>query len=210
MNAVRWLTAIPTYRLIQGAMLVVLGIAFTTSFQSGSEGAGRLGFAPIFVASLPLVCDVVAAVATAIHGRVRKDREMRRLTAWFVLVPMGLSWGANSVDHTYRAAAAADGWPPWARAGWFTGVVLGAGICPVAVAAMLHLSTRYVEFEQRTNKWAEAKPADPAATPTPRPKPSTAKTPVQSSEDQLREQRRKHERDRKAAYRAAQKAAHHG
>jgi hypothetical protein len=141
--------AAPTYRYIQGAMLVVLVIAFTTSFESGSEGAKRLGYPEDFIAALPLVCDVIAGVATFIHGRVRKDAQMRRLSAQFVLVPMLLSWGANSVDHVNRAGAG-----DWATAGviaWYTGVVIGAGICPVAVAALLHLSTKYVDFEQRQN-----------------------------------------------------------
>lgn len=163
---------ISTYRLIQLAMLVVLVTAFVTSFKSGSDGAGRLGFPATFVAALPLVCDVVAGVATAIHGRVRRDKEMRRLAGWFVLVPMVLSWGANSVDHSYRAAHAAAGWVPAAQAAWFAAVVLGAGICPVAVAALLHLSTRFVEFEQR--QVARAKPAEPKPqSAAPKTKPTT-------------------------------------
>lgn len=202
-----------TYRLIQGAMLVVLVTAFVTSFQSGSAGAGFLGFDPHFVASLPLVCDVIAGVATAIHGRVRRDKQMRRLASWFVLVPMVFSWGANSVDHVFRASKAAEGWSSGARSAWFFGVVLAAGICPVAVAALLHLSTRFVEFEQRA-----ASPPKPASPPTRRATevsaPSVALTPAKPrpkpqpapAEDELAAARRERERIRKAQYRAAKRA----
>lgn len=200
-----------TYRMIQGAILVVLVVAFVTSFQSGSDGAGRLGYPPVFVVALPLVCDVVAGVATAIHGRVRKDKQMRRLVSWFVLVPMALSWGANSVDHAYRAADAATGWPQAARIGWFVGVVLAAGICPVAVAALLHLSTRFLEFEQRASgktSRAEAaakstaritaEPAKPVTTPKPAPRVAA---------DDLAAARREKERLKKAAQRARKREA---
>lgn len=150
-----------TYRLIQSAILVMLGVAFATSFQSGADGAGRLGYPPIFEAALPLVCDVVAGVATAIHGRVRQDPAMRRLVTWYVLVPMALSWGANSVDHAYRASTASTHWSAAGQISWFSGVVLAAGICPVAVAALLFLNTRFLEFEQRqapvTDEVAEAR-----------------------------------------------------
>jgi len=153
-----------TYRLIQLAMLVILGTAFITSFKSGAEGAVRLGFDQNYKVALPLVLDVISGAATVIHGRVRRDKDMRRLAAWFVLVPMLLSWGANSVDHAYRAADAAAGWPTAARAAWYVGVILAAGICPVAVAGLLHLSTKYQEFEQRqarTSKPAESKASAP-------------------------------------------------
>lgn len=163
----------PTYRYIQGAMLVVLAVAFVTSFESGSAGALRLGYPAGFTAALPLVCDVIAGVATFIHGRVRTDPPMRRLAAQFVLVPMLLSWGANSVDHVTRAPAGAT-WQPLAVTAWIAAVVVAAGICPVAVAALLHLSTKYVEFEQRqtavepTQKARVAAPSGDAATrPTP-------------------------------------------
>ena len=157
-----------TYRLIQLAMLVILGTAFVTSFKSGAEGAVRLGFDQNYKVALPLVLDVISGAATVIHGRVRKDKDMRRLAAWFVLVPMLLSWGANSVDHAYRAADAAAGWPTGARAAWYLGVILAAGICPVAVAGLLHLSTKYQEFEQRQtriSKSVEAKTPAPKAEP---------------------------------------------
>lgn len=137
----------PTYRYIQAAMLVVLVIAFVTSFESGSAGAKRLGYPEDFVAALPLVCDVIAGVATFIHGRVRSDAQMRRLAAQFVLIPMLLSWGSNSVDHVTRAPA--GDWNAWGVGAWTGAVILAAGICPVAVAALLHLSTKYVEHEQR-------------------------------------------------------------
>lgn len=142
----------PTYRYIQAAMLVVLVIAFVTSFESGSAGAKRLGYPEGFVAALPLVCDVIAGLATFIHSRVRNDPKMRRLAAQFVLIPMLLSWGSNSVDHVNRAPAG-----DWATAGvaaWTAAVILAAGICPVAVAALLHLSTKYVEHELRQNERA--------------------------------------------------------
>ncbi len=194
------LVAIPTYRLITVAMLVILGIAFTTSFQSGSDGAARLGFPDTFRAALPLVCDVIAGVATAIHGRVRQDKPMRRLASWFVLIPMLLSWGSNSIDHAYRAAPAAQAWGQWEQASWFTAVVLAAGICPVAVAALLHLSTRFVEFEQRQIERTKVvteviKP--PAVRPvTQRPKPAS---------DDLAAKRAK-AAARKAEYRARKRA----
>lgn len=188
-----------TYRVIQLAMLVILGTAFVTSFKSGAEGAGRLGYDPSFTVSLPLVCDVIAGAATAIHGRVRKDKDMRRLAAWFVLVPMLLSWGSNSVDHAYRASAAADGWSPWARAAWFTGVVLAAGICPVAVAALLHLSTQYQEFEKRQQTRT---PKTPVSGPTPKAAPD--------AEDDLDAARRRKEREKKRAQRARAKEQANG
>lgn len=167
MTVRRYLTALtsaPTYRYLQVAMLLVLGTAFVTSFESGTEGAKRLGYPEGFESALPLVCDVIAGVATLIHGRVRGDRQMRRLASLFVLVPMLLSWGANSVDHL--GSAPAD--PRWllaAQVGWVAGVILAAGICPVSVAALLHLSAKFVEYEQRQAEKAERRAA---STPKPR------------------------------------------
>jgi hypothetical protein len=148
MSRLTSITHAPTYRYIQAAMLVVLVIAFVTSFQSGSEGAKTLGFPNGFEAALPLVCDVVAGVATFIHGRVRGDAKMRRLAGQFVLIPMLLSWAANSVDHV-KNAPANPAWTDWQQGFWIGGVILAAGICPVAVAALLHLSSKYVDFELR-------------------------------------------------------------
>lgn len=194
----RRVLAVPTWRLIQAAMLTVLATAFVTSFSSGSAGAGRLGFPPAFVAALPLVCDVVAGMATAIHGRVRRDPAMRRLAAWYVLVPMLLSWGANSVDHLFRATPTAVGWPVGGQWAWYAAVVLAAGICPVAVAALLHLSTRFVEFEQRQVERATAARASRA----PRP-PAPPRT---GNVDEVDERRKTRDRERKAAYRARKRA----
>lgn len=199
--------------MIQGAILVVLVVAFVTSFQSGSDGAGRLGYPPIFEIALPAVCDVVAGVATAIHGRVRKDKQMRRLVSWFVLVPMALSWGANSVDHAYRAADAAAAWPQAARIGWFVGVVLAAGICPVAVAALLHLSTRFLEFEQRSGERKQIHHNSPKSRNSP-PKaapvstlPATKQVTAPKVADDLAAGRREKERLKKAAQRARKREA---
>lgn len=205
------LVAIPTYRLITMSMLVILAIAFTTSFQSGSDGAARLGFPDTFRPALPLVCDVIAGVATAIHGRVRKDKPMRRLASWFVLIPMLLSWGSNSIDHAYRAAPAAQGWGQWEQVSWFAAVVLAAGICPVAVAALLHLSTRFVEFEQRqieqVNRRAAVEPTKPAVK-APASAPAVAKR--KPAPDDLRTARRAREAARKAEYRARKRAQSNG
>lgn len=197
-----------TYRVIQLAMLVILGTAFVTSFKSGAEGAGRLGYDPSFTISLPMVCDVIAGAATAIHGRVRKDKDMRRLAAWFVLIPMLLSWGSNSVDHAYRAAAAADGWVPLARVAWYGGVILAAGICPVAVAGLLHLSTKYQEFEQRQIKVPKPVAAKPTAPKTP-----LGSRPAPVGGDELAARKREQERLKKQRQRAAareRKATSHG
>lgn len=138
-----------TQRCLQAAMLTVLAVAFLTSFESGRRGGQLLGYpGPIYAAALPLVCDVVAGIATLIHHRVRTDPAMRRLAARYVLVPMLASWAANAVDHLGRAQSATV-WPPAATVAWVVGVVVAAGICPVAVAGLLHLSTRYTEHEQR-------------------------------------------------------------
>lgn len=175
------LLSAPTYRYIQAAVLVVLVIAFVTSFESGSKGAKTLGFPAGFEASLPIVCDVVAGVATFIHGRVRGDKPMRRLATQFVLGPMLLSWGANAINHA-SASPIGPGWSQWQATGWLAAVILAAGICPVAVAALLHLSTKYVEFEHRQAERAEkataqkqplrsdVQPARSAAAPKPAPK----------------------------------------
>lgn len=145
---IAFVRGIPAEQYIHGAMLVVLAVAFVTSFESGSEGARELGYPEGFEAALPLVCDVVAGVATVIHARVRADAAMRRLAAQFVLGPMLLSWGANAVDHV-KAAPADVTWPEWGQVAWIVAVVLAAGICPVAVAALLHLSTKYAEYQRR-------------------------------------------------------------
>lgn len=139
----------PTYRFLQAGIFVVLGIAFATSFSSGSSGARILGYPDLFVSSVPLICDIVAALAMVVHGRVRDDRPMRRLAAWFVLVPMLLSWAANALDHLGRAPVVPQ-WDAEAQWAWIAGVVLFAGLAPVAVAGLLHFMARYVEHQQRT------------------------------------------------------------
>ena len=143
----------PTYRFLQAGIFVVLGIAFATSFSSGSSGAEILGYQPAFVASVPLICDIVAALAMVVHGRVRDDRSMRRLAAWFVLVPMLLSWAANALDHLRRTPAQPY-WSDWSQWAWIGGVVVFAGLAPVAVAGLLHFMARYVEFEKRVAETA--------------------------------------------------------
>lgn len=139
----------PTYRFLQAGIFVVLGIAFATSFSSGSSGARILGYQEQFVSAVPLICDIVAALAMVVHGRVRDDKPMRKLAAWFVLVPMLLSWAANALDHLLRAPAQPY-WSVWAQRGWIAGVVIFAGLAPVAVAGLLHFMARYVEHQQRT------------------------------------------------------------
>lgn len=149
---------------------MVLGIAFVTSFSSGSSGAEILGYPAQFVASVPLICDIVAALAAIVHGRVRNDPPMRRLAAWFVLVPMSLSWASQGLAHVFRAprpgvlvAAPPDlpdgtpGSPQWptdiqwdlAQWTWITGVVIFAGLAPVAVAGLLHFMAKFVDYERR-------------------------------------------------------------
>lgn len=220
-----WLRAVlaaPTYRFLQGGMLVVLVIAFATSFESGRAGARLLGF-PVeavdgtghdFTAALPLVCDVVAGLATFVHGRVRTDPAMRALAARFVLVPMLLSWGANAIDHVHRAPAGVD-WHPLGRASWIVAVIIGAGICPVAVAALLHFAAKFVEFEQREAEQAAQAAAREAEAEArrqqqrqqrskPRPAVSPPVVPV-GVPDEVAE-RRKRERERKADWRARKAA----
>lgn len=156
-----------TRGLLYFAVFVVIAIAFITSFSSGASGAQTLGYAPEFRASLPLVCDVVAAVATFMHAIARDDKQMRRTATGFVLVPMLLSWGANAIDHVARAEPG-----PWS---WTVAVVGLAGLCPVAVAALLYLSTKFREFEQRQAVKADvvkqraARRAEPTAPKEPSP-----------------------------------------
>ena len=150
----------PTYRFLQAGIFVVLGIAFVTSFSSGSSGAAILGYPAQVFSSVPLICDIVAALAMVVHGRVRDDKPMRRLAAWFVLVPMLLSWAANALDHLRRAPSPGvevldpkaplppvpSTWSGWA---WLSGVVIFAGLAPVAVAGLLHFMAKFVDYEQR-------------------------------------------------------------
>jgi hypothetical protein len=183
---------VPAEHYIHTAMLVVLCVAFVTSFESGSEGARTLGYPAGFEFSLPLVCDVVAGVATVIHSQVRNDAPMRRLAAQFVLGPMLLSWGANAVDHV-KAAPVDTGWPVEAQIAWIVGVVLAAGICPVAVAALLHLSTKYAEYKRRQvgapvkqpvpAPKAERPVTAPQLEPAPSPEPATEPAATQRPDD---------------------------
>ena len=203
------LMTVPTYRVLQAGILVVIAVSFTTSFKSGSAGAGLVGFDSSFLFALPLVLDVVAAMATVIHGRVRNDKEMRGLAAKFVLVPMLLSWGSNGIDHFQRAGHTADGWGQLAQWGWYAAVILGAGICPVAVAALLHLMAKYVEYEQRQVELAEVakrKAEEKATAPKPEPKPKPAAPVKRSAVNDLDEIRRRKERERKARLRTAKRA----
>lgn len=143
------MVAIPRYRWIQLTILAVLIAAFVTSFQSGAEGAHQSGYRAEFSASFPLICDVVAMLATVVHGWARHDVTMRRWCAGFVLVPLMLSWAANAVNHLANAGIilsrieTPDGWI------WAVWVVLAAGVCPVAVAALLLFATKFTEFERR-------------------------------------------------------------
>lgn len=141
--------AIPRYRWIQLTILVVLVVAFVTSFQSGSEGARQSGYRAEFSASFPLICDVVAMLATVVHGWARHDATMRRLAALFVMGPMILSWAANAVDHLDNAHVTTLGATLGEKA-WTLWVILAAGLCPVAVAALLYFATKFIEFEQRS------------------------------------------------------------
>ena len=86
-GAVSSAVAVPRYRWIQLTILVVLVVAFVTSFQSGAEGAHQSGYRAEFSASFPLICDVVAMLATVVHGWARHDAKMRRLAALFVMGP---------------------------------------------------------------------------------------------------------------------------
>lgn len=151
------LSALSVYRLVQLMILVVLAGAFVTSFKSGASGALKLGYPDEFKFAFPLVCDVVAATATVVHGQVNHDKQMRRICVWFAMVPMMLSWAANAIDHVYAAQAAARGWEQPAQIAWFTGVIVMAGVCPSAVAALLYLATKYTEYQERQNAKAAAK-----------------------------------------------------
>lgn len=144
----KWISAIPRYRYFQFTILAVLAAAFVTSFSSGSSGAEKLGFPPEFLFTPPLICDIVAGLATLVHGWARTDASMRRLAAAFVMAPMLLSWAANAVDHVARKPRN----PVWSELGqnaWLAGVILFAGLCPVAVAALLYFGTKFAEFERR-------------------------------------------------------------
>ena len=129
-------------------ILVVLTAAFVTSFKAGSHGAFLFGFPPEFLFTAPLICDIVAGLATLVHGWARDDAPMRTLAATFVLVPMGLSWIANAADHLDRAQPVST-WPVLGQMAWIGAVILFAGLCPVAVASLLFFSTRFGEFERR-------------------------------------------------------------
>lgn len=144
----RRLAEIPRYRWIQITILAVLVVAFVTSFQSGSEGAHQSGYRAEFSMSFPLICDVVAMLATVVHGWARHDAKMRRLAALFVMGPMILSWAANAVDHLANAHVTTFG-TSYGEKAWTLWVVLAAGLCPVAVAALLYFATKFIEFEQR-------------------------------------------------------------
>lgn len=145
---VRRLAEIPRYRWIQITILAVLIVAFVTSFQSGSEGAHQSGYRAEFSMSFPLICDVVAMLATVVHGWARHDAKMRRLAALFVMGPMILSWAANAVDHLANAHVTTFG-ATYGEKAWTLWVILAAGLCPVAVAALLYFATKFIEFEQR-------------------------------------------------------------
>lgn len=144
----RRLAEIPRYRWIQITILAVLVVAFVTSFQSGSEGAHQSGYRAEFSMSFPLICDVVAMLATVVHGWARHDAKMRRLAALFVMGPMILSWAANAVDHLANAHVTTFG-TTYGEKAWTLWVILAAGLCPVAVAALLYFATKFIEFEQR-------------------------------------------------------------
>jgi hypothetical protein len=146
---VRRLAEIPRYRWIQITILAVLIVAFVTSFQSGSEGAHQSGYRAEFSMSFPLICDVVAMLATVVHGWARHDAKMRRLAALFVMGPMILSWAANAVDHLANAHVTTFG-ATYGEKAWTLWVILAAGLCPVAVAALLYFATKFIEFEQRS------------------------------------------------------------
>lgn len=130
-------------------ILVVLTAAFVTSFKAGSHGAYLLGFPPEFLFTAPLICDIVAGLATLVHGWARDDEQMRTLATKFVMGPMVLSWAANSVDHLERAQPETT-WPAAGQWAWIVAVIVFAGLCPVSVASLLFFSTKFREFERRT------------------------------------------------------------
>ena len=152
------IAAVPRYRWIQLTILLVLVVAFVTSFSSGSEGAHRSGYREEFSSAFPLICDVVAMLATVMHGWARHDQQMRRVAVGFVMAPMLLSWVANAVDHLDNAGITAFGATEIEKV-WTVWVVLAAGLCPVAVAALLYLAAKFVEFEKR--QAAKPQPAAP-------------------------------------------------
>lgn len=129
-------------------ILVVLVAAFVTSFKGGSHGAYVLGFPPEFLFTAPLICDIVAGLATLVHGWARDDDEMRTWATTFVMIPMLLSWMANAVDHLGRAQPDPT-WPVAGQWAWIVGVILFAGLCPVSVASLLFFATKFREFERR-------------------------------------------------------------
>lgn len=133
---------------VQVTILAILIAAFVTSFKSGSDGARILGFPPEFLFTAPLICDIVAGLATLVHGWARDDEPMRRLATWFVMGPMVLSWSANAVDHVGRAPVDPI-WPAAGQWAWLAGVIVFSGLCPAAVAGLLFFSTKFTEFEQR-------------------------------------------------------------
>lgn len=128
---------------------MVLVAAFVTSFKGGSHGAFVLGFPPEFLFTAPLICDIVAGLATLVHGWARDDDEMRTWATTFVMIPMALSWMANAVDHLGRAQPIPT-WPAAGQWAWIAGIILFAGLCPVSVASLLFFATKFREFERRT------------------------------------------------------------
>lgn len=168
------LAGMSTYRWLQVAVLVILVVAFITSFESGASGAAMLGYPEQFKRAFPLVVDVVAAVATIAHGRAPTP-QLRRLAVVFVLVPMTLSWGANALDHWTRALPQLPaGWPIQL---WAAAVVLVAGVCPVAVAALLYFMGRYSDADRTTSRPAEPAVGAPAGK-SERAQPDAAPAPV--------------------------------
>lgn len=134
-------------------ILVVLTAAFGTSFKAGSHGAYLLGFPPEFLFTAPLICDIVAGLATLVHGWARDDTEMHRWATYFVIGPMGLSWAANAIDHLGRAQPDLS-WPALGQWAWIAAVIVFAGLCPASVAGLLFFSTKFREFEQRS-AWSQ-------------------------------------------------------
>lgn len=134
-------------------ILVVLTAAFGTSFKAGSHGAYLLGFPPEFLFTAPLICDIVAGLATLVHGWARDDTEMHRWATYFVIGPMGLSWAANAIDHLGRAQPDLS-WPTLGQWAWIVAVIVFAGLCPASVAGLLFFSTKFREFEQRS-AWSQ-------------------------------------------------------
>jgi hypothetical protein len=147
---------------VQVTILAILIAAFVTSFKSGSDGARILGFPPEFLFTAPLICDIVAGLATLVHGWARDDEPMRWLATWFVMGPMMLSWSANAVDHVGRAPVD-PAWPATGQWAWLAGVIVFSGLCPAAVAGLLFFSTKFTEFEQRQAERAPKVPVETVA-----------------------------------------------